>query len=118
MWIFDWKNLVTVTNPLVRAQQMHPYNKKTFYPRRESESVKPQPPAPATAEAHTYNEFLPKTTCQTIQAASPVELPMITAILGTKEAYLEGTIENAITQSQCQKLDLKYSFIYPSSEIT
>ena len=113
-WAFSWNTLQTATNPLIRAQQMHPYKTKTLYPRRESEAVK-QPPSPPTAVLHTYNEFIPTTVCQTIQAASPVELPMITAILGTKDAYVEGSIQTAISQAQCQKQDLKYSYIFPSS---
>jgi hypothetical protein len=88
-WVYSWNVLQTSTNPLVRSQQMHPYKTKTLYPRRESESVK-QPPSPPSSVLHTYNEFVPSTVCQSIQAASPVELPMITAILGNKEAYIEG----------------------------
>ena len=113
-WVYSWNVLQTSTNPLVRSQQMHPYKAKTLYPRRESESVK-QPPSPPSSVLHTYNEFIPTTMCQTIQAASPVELPMITAILGTKDAYIEGSIQTSIFQAQCQKQDLKYSYIFPSS---
>lgn len=40
---------------------------------------------------------------------------MITAIIGNKEPYTEGTIETAISQAQCQNLELTYSYIYPSS---
>jgi len=94
-WVYSWNVLQTSTNPLVRSQQMHPYKAKTLYPRRESESVK-QPPSPPSSVLHTYNEFIPTTMCQTIQAASPVELPMITAILGTKDAYIEGSIQTSI----------------------
>ena len=113
-WVYSWNVLQTSTNPLVRSQQMHPYKTKTLYPRRESESVK-QPPSPPSSVLHTYNEFVPSTVCQSIHAASPVELPMITAILGNKEAYIEGQVQTLISQAQCQKQDLKYSYIFPSA---
>ena len=94
---------------------MHPFNNEVLYPRRESESVIPQPPAPSTSVSHTYDQFIPSTYCQTIQASSPVELPMITAILGHNEIYAEGSIETVISQAQCQKLELTYNYIYPGS---
>lgn len=94
-WVFSWNGLQSATNALVRAQQMQK-TKTPLYPRRESEAVK-QPPSPPSAVVHRYDEFVPSTICQTIQAASPVELPMITAILGTKEAYVEGSVQTSIS---------------------
>ena len=94
-WVFSWNGLQSATKALVRAQQMQK-TKTPLYPRRESEAVK-QPPSPPSAVVHTYDEFVPSTICQTIQAASPVELPMITAILGTKEAYVEGSVQTSIS---------------------
>lgn len=86
-YVFDWKDLITTDNGLIRLQQMHPYMGTVLYPKRES------------LPKHYYDELMPATECQTLQAASQIELPMIQTTHGAAETVVEATILDTLTQA-------------------